>query len=376
MMGGNRTGRNGHGGFRETALCRIGTTLLAVVLLTQAGLLGCAVSEPSLYTAVYADVFDTVLTIRIAAASRAAADSAASAVHTRMLELHRQFDIYHDWEGINNLKTVNDHAGDGEPIAVSGDILNLAELGFFAYEFSGGQVNIFMGSVLSLWHTARETGILPDAAALESAAQHTAPENLVADADAGTIRLTDPAARLDAGAIAKGYAAACAADILRERVKLGELTGVLMELGGQVLALGTRPDGSAWTVGVRDPRVGQDAASGTSIETYEAADMNVVTSGVDQRGFTAEDGVWYHHLIDPQTLYPGTEYLSVTVFVPDDTVFRFGGGTAESTAVADALSTALFLLSQEKGAELLAGIPGSYALWVTADGEIIKSDGL
>ena len=239
------------------AKCRmspVAGVLLAVLLLWQAGLSGCDFSVPALYTATYMDVFDTVLTLRIASTSRTAADNAAAAVHARMLELHREFDIYHDWAGMNNLKTVNDHAGDGKPIPVSEDILNLLELGRVAFDFSDGQVNICMGSVLSLWHTARETETLPDAAALERAARHTAPHALLTDTAAGTVCLTDPDARLDVGAIAKGYAAACAADILRGRVESGELTGVLMELGGQALALGTRPDGSAWTVGVRDPR--------------------------------------------------------------------------------------------------------------------------
>ena len=172
------------------AKCRmnpVAGVLLAVLLLWQAGLSGCDFSALALYTATYMDVFETVLTLRIASTSRTAADNAAAAVHARMLELHREFDIYHDWAGMNNLKTVNDHAGDGKPIPVSEDILNLLELGRVAFDFSGGQVNICMGSVLSLWHTARETETLPDAAALERAARHTAPHALQTATAAGTV---------------------------------------------------------------------------------------------------------------------------------------------------------------------------------------------
>lgn len=349
---------------RGLAVC-----LLAALLFCGLGqMVGC--SPAALYTATYLDVFDTVLTIQVASTDRRSAEDAIREVHDCLLDLYRQFDIYHDWAGVNNLKTVNDHAGDGEAIPVTEDVLELLELGMTAYDLSGGQVNICMGSVLSLWHTARETEVLPTDEALTAAAQHMSKDALRIDREAGTVRLTDPDARLDVGAIAKGYAAARAAALLRGRIDSGELVGVLMDIGGQVLALGTREDGTSWTVGVRDPR--DDSA--TPLLDRAVKDMTVVTSGVDQRGFTL-NGVRYHHLIDPDTLYPATRYLSVTVFVPDDAVLRVGDYTLNATAFADALSTALFLLPPEDGQTLLADVPEAYALWVTAEGQIIYSDG-
>lgn len=349
---------------RVMAVC-----LLASLLFCGLGqLVGC--SPAALYTTTYFDVFDTVLTLQVAATDRQSAEDAIREVHDCLLDLHRQFDIYHDWAGVNNLKTVNDHAGDGTAIPVTDDVLELLELGLVAYDLSGGRVNICMGSVLALWHTTRETEVLPTNEALAAAAQHISKDALRVDRQAGTVCLTDPDARLDVGAVAKGYAAARAAELLRGRVASGELVGVLMDMGGQVLALGTREDGTPWIVGVRDPRDG----SGAALIDRKVRDMIVVTSGVDQRGFTL-DGVRYHHLIDPDTLRPATGYLSVTVFVPDGAICSIGDCTLDMIAFADALSTALFLMPIEDGQTLLADISGAYALWVTTEGAVICSDG-
>ena len=351
--------------------------LLSVTLLCSVVLCGCNSVSQTLYTTTYIDVFDTVLSLQIAARSRSAAEDAATATHERLLDLHRQFDIYHDWTDGNNLKTVNDHAGDGKAVPVSEDILKLLKLGRIAYDFSKGQVNICMGAVLSLWHAARENGVLTDEDTLRRAALHTSFDVLVIDTGSHAVRLTDSEASLDVGAIAKGYAAAQAADILRGRVESGELTGVLLDFGGQILALGCRTDEVPWTVGVRDPRpddgILDDSRYNGSLASCEVRDMNIVTSGVDQRSVTV-GGIRYHHLIDPKTLYPGSIYLSVTVLVPDYAVCRFGSETIEATAVADALSTALFLLPEQDGKELLSRVPGATALWVTTDGQVIRSD--
>lgn len=351
--------------------------LLSAILFLSAVLCGCDSASPTLYTATYIDVFDTVLRLQIVARSRHDAEEVAKETHERLLDLHHQFDIYHDPTDKNNLKTINDHAGDGKLIPVSEDILRLLELGQLVYEISDRQVNICMGAVLSLWHTAREDGALPDETALRSAASHTSFDILVVDTDRQAVRLADPEASLDVGAIAKGYAVAQAADILRGRVESGELTGVLMDFGGQILALGVRPDGTSWAVGIRDPRpddgVFNNSQNNGCLATCEVRNMNVVTSGVDQR-FIKVGGTVYHHLIDPQTLYPGDKYLSVTVLIPDYAVCRIGSETVEATAIADALSTALFLLPEQDGKELLAHVPGSSALWVMTDGQIVRSD--
>lgn len=332
-----------------------GLLLCGILLVSLFPLAACA--RPALFTATFLDAFDTVLTVQVSARRRADAEQAVRDVHERTLDLHRQFDIYHEWSGVNNLRTVNKSAGNGTPVSVPPDVLALLRLGLDAYELTSGKVNIVMGAVLSLWHEARTDGTrLPDPAALEAAAAHVDPSLLVIDEEGGTVMLTDPAASLDVGAIAKGYASAAVRDMLADRLSDGTLTGVLYDLGGNVLALGTPEPGGAWRVGIRDPQTG-----GTR-NVLSVTDTAVVTSGADMRTFSV-DGVDYPHIIDPATRQPGRLCLSVTLTVP---LSEDGG---DVLALSDALSTALFLMTPEEGRELLAPLGDKLtALWVLPDG--------
>ncbi|MCQ2430952.1 MAG: FAD:protein FMN transferase [Clostridia bacterium] len=337
---------------------RIRAVLLAVSLLFAAlPLSSCA--RPALYTATFLDTFDTALTVQAVSADRAEAENAIREVHTLVLELHRQFDIYHEWSGVTGLWTVNDSAGDGEPVPVSRDVIDLLTLGRTAYELSGGMVNVCLGAVLSLWHDARLDGTyVPDTGTLQEAARHTSIDSLVIDEADSTVRLTDPGCSLDVGAIAKGYVTARVRDLLAPRLEDGRLTGFLFDLGGNVLALGTPPDKAAWAVAVRDP------LTGGTLVTHYVSDTAVVTSGVDQRAFTV-GGETYHHLIDPGTLMPGDKWLSVTVFVPAGYDVEY----PDELAFSDALSTTLFLMTREEGEALMSRVGrGISALWVLPDG--------
>ena len=264
------------------------------------------------------------------------------------------FDIYHEYAGINNLKTVNDRAG-GEPVEVDSRLIDLLVFCRELDELTGGRVDVTMGSVLALWHEARSSGVddpehaaLPDSGALKEAAEHTGFELLEIDREASTLRLTDPLARLDVGAVAKGYAV--------ERVCQNAPEGLLLSVGGNVRATGPKPGGEPWVVGVQEPDGGKE----DYLHTLYVSNSSVVSSGDYQRYYTV-DGVRYHHIIDPDTRYPGTRWRAVTVLCAD-------------SGLADGLSTALFLLSQEEG-EALARQCGAEALWVAADGTLSCTGG-
>ena len=324
--------------------------LLAVLLLG-----GCTPKEPqeSRYQATFLELFDTVTTVVGYAPSEEAFQETAQDIHDALESYHQLFDIYNTYPGVVNLKTLNETAATA-PVKVDEKILELLTFCREVYDATSGKVNIAMGSVLQLWHEAREAGIadpanakLPEEAALEEAARHTDLSQLILDEEAGTVFYADPEMRLDVGAIAKGYAL--------EQVCKTAPEGLLISVGGNVRATGAKPDGGSWVVGIQNP-TGEEGY----LHTVEVEDISVVTSGDYQRYYTV-DGVSYHHIIDPETLYPGRLWRAVTVLCPD-------------SGLADGLSTALFLLPQAEGQALLDKF-GCEALWVDSDNHLYYSPG-
>lgn len=306
------------------------------------------------YEATFLTLFDTVTTIVGYAETEADFTATAQAIHDDLLEYHQLYDIYNEYEGMNNLKTVNDHAGEA-PVSVDRKIIDLLLFSKDLYTRTGGKVNIAMGSVLSLWHDARELGVqypdeaaLPDRDALERAAAHTDINSIQIDEEKDTVFFSDPEVRLDVGAIAKGYAV--------QQVCGSAPAGLLISVGGNVCATGPKPEtGQPWVVGIQNPDAPEEY-----LHTIYVEDFSVVTSGDYQRYFTV-DGVAYHHIIDPDTLFPADYWRSVTILCPD-------------SGLADALSTALFTLPQQEGQALLDAF-GAQAMWVRPDGSILYSPG-
>ena len=215
--------------------------ILALLLILSLLLCGCAGAgeEQKQYTATFLTVFDTVTTIVGRDASEAAFMEKAQAVHDELLVYHQLFDIYNVYEGLNNLKTVNDHPG--EAIEVDQIIIDLLLDCKSYYELTNGRVNAALGSVLYLWHEAREDGLndiagayLPDSDALAEAEKHTSWDSIVIDDEHSTVTITDPGLRLDVGAIAKGWAVQRAAEHAPE--------GLLISVGGNVCATGAKDE--------------------------------------------------------------------------------------------------------------------------------------
>lgn len=333
-----------------------------IPLLLAAVLAGCspaaAVSgengELQRYEASFLDLFDTVTSVVGYAPSEEEFQQTVEQLHDRLEEYHQLYDIYNLYDGVANLKTINDNAGVA-PVTVDGRILDLLEFSQQVYQESGGQVNVAMGSVLSLWHQYREAGIedpenaqLPPEDQLEEAGNHCSMEGVVIDREASTVYLPDPQQSLDVGAVAKGYAL--------ERV-CQEMAGtpMIVSLGGNVRAVAPRPDGTPWVIGVQDPDGGEEF-----LHRVEVGTGSVVTSGDYQRYYTV-DGTRYHHIIDPETGYPANRYRAVTILCQDS-----GWG--------DGLSTALFTLPQEEGERLLQA-HDAQAMWVLPDGSMTYSAG-
>ena len=330
----------------------------ALLLALCCLLFGCTVSQPDTtrqYTATFLNLFDTVTTIVGRAETEAEFQARAQKIHDELLVYHQLFDIYNEYEGIHNLKTVNDQAG-LSAVKVEPALVKLLQDCKAYYALTGGRVNVAMGSVLQLWHEARNDGIrdpanaqLPDMDALKAAAEHRSLDSVVIDEAASTVYITDTGTRLDVGAIAKGWAV--------QRVAEAAPAGMLISVGGNVCATGPKKaDGTPWVIGIQDP---ENADS--NLHTIYVTGGAVVTSGDYQRTYTVE-GKPYHHIIDPDTLMPGGYWRSVTVVCAD-------------SGLADALSTALFLLPLEEG-KPLAERCGAEVFWVDGAGNEHMTPGL
>lgn len=332
---------------------RILSLAVATLLLLALPVLSftsCTDPEIKVKNRIFYEYFDTVSYVYdYSGGTDAQFDEVCRGVEYELKTCHELFDIYNTYAGVTNLKTVNDSAGKG-PVKVNARIIDLLEDAIELYELTDGNVNVMMGSVLSIWHKHRTEGVsLPNMDALVVANEHTSIENLVIDRENMTVEITDPEASLDVGAIAKGFTAELIYNMLAER----GICGYAINLGGNLRTVGTKPDGSGWVSGVQNP---DKNAADPYVATLTISDSALVTSGVYERYYTV-DGVQYHHIINKDTLMPERNYLSVTVHT-------------ESSTVADALSTALFNMSIDEGREVISSLSDTEIIYVLADGSV------
>ncbi len=339
---------------RNKVIVRVAAILTIFSILT-----GCT-KQPELYrySADFLELFNTVSRIVGYAKSEEEFKEQSDFIYNRLEFYHQQFDFFKSYDGINNIKTINDNAGKS-PVEVDESIIDLLELSIWAYEETDGAVNVAMGSVLNLWHQQREeyqydaqSAVVPSKEELEEAAKHIDIRNIIIDRSSQTVYLADPEMRLDVGAIAKGYAVQKVSEEARE---FG-INSMILSIGGNVVTIGTKPGNEKWSVGIQNP----DWNSKEDITpSLKLADLSLVSSGDYERYFVA-DGISYGHIIDPATLMPPTHYKQVSVVASD-------------SGIGDILSTALFILDIEDGKKLLQKHHAE-AMWVMRDGSVVYSD--
>ena len=349
---------------RETA----GANALLAAVLSLSLLAGCKPKkELTRYTTIFYDVFDTVTQVIAYCESEEEFNTQMDALHADLITYNQLYDIYNDYPGVTNVKTINDNAGKA-PVEVDDRILSMLELADQMYATTNGKLNIAMGSVLNIWHNYREAAeqnasetdnTLPTQEELEAAARHCDINALVIDEDAKTVYLSDPEMSLDVGSVGKGYAV----EMVCRAAESRGLTSALVSVGGNLRAIGTKPDGSQWTGGVENPWNASDLYTASSMLSgaINMSDLALVTSGDYQRYFVV-DGKRYHHIIDPDTLWPAAYYNGVTVLCPD-------------SGMADCLTTALFCMPLEEGQKLVESLDGVEAMWCTPDKQATTSSG-
>ena len=314
-------------------LCLISTL---VFLLT--GCLGIS-AEPTSYTGT---AFDSVIALKIY-------DRVDEDVMNHCITMCSDFENKFS-RTIETSEIARINSAGGAPVTVSNDTLELIRQGIYYGDLSDGAFDITIGAVSRLWDFKDENPSVPMADAVTEALSHVNYKNIIISGN--TVTLKDPKAAIDVGGIAKGYIA----DRLKDYLKNQGVKHALINLGGNVLAIGSKPDGTAYNIGIAKPC----SENGEYITSLEIRDKSVVTSGTYQRYFE-QGGNFYHHILDPGTGYPCENDLNSVTIITD------------SSLAADALSTACFVLGEEKGTELINRLENTEAIFVNSRNQVKKA---
>ena len=313
------------------------------------------------YNGTYTGAFDTVLMMTSYGIDQQQAQVTFDNLALIFQEMSNLFDIYNDYQGVNNLKMINDQAGK-EPVKVDRYIIEMLHLSKQLYDLSDGEFDVTSGALLKVWHNYREQGLIdnsnneygkvPTNQELELANACQGWEHIIIDESSSTVYIDDPCVSLDVGGIAKGFATEKMQSYAQENMD----KGFIINAGGNSALVNDKGNGEAWTVGIANPSDPNNSLFALSIGN----DENIVTSGDYQRYYIGEDGLTYGHIIDPSTLYPPREFRSVSII-------------CEDSGIADGLSTILFTTSYQQGLEILEkaksvfGLDELGAVWIWDD---------
>lgn len=312
-----------------------------VLCIVSVLLCGCSVThkEPLSKTEFH---FDTVITITIY-------DSKNKEL------LNTCFDYCKDFENLvsrtiptSDISRINMSAGTS--VEVSDTTINVLEKGIEFGELTDGAFDISIAPLSELWDIKNNPGNVPSDADISEALSHVNYKNIVIEGN--TVTLTDPEAAIDLGGIAKGYMA----DQLKEYLLREGVNSAIINLGGNVLTIGEKPDETSFNIGIQKPFDEKN----TTITSVSVKDTSVVTSGSYERYFEVNDTI-YHHILNTDTGYPcDNELLSVTIL-------------SEKSIDGDALSTSCFALGLEYGQKLIKSLEDVDAIFVTKDYKIIDT---
>lgn len=277
-------------------------------------------------------------------------DAAFRAAFARIKEIEEHMSLH---LSTSEIARVNSAAGK-EAVAVSSDTFLVVKKALEIARLSSGAFDPTVGVLVQAWGIGGDSPRRPDDEEIARLLGLVGWQRVVLDEEQETIFLADEGMVLDLGAIAKGYAADEAARLLVEH----GVRSAIVNLGGNVLTVGRKVDGSLWKIGIQDP----ESERGAYALIVELDDTSLVTSGPYERFFVLE-GETYHHILDTTTGYPvENELISASIIT-------------KSSFLADALSTTLFALGPQRGLALVEGLDGVEAIMFTADGRIIASSG-
>lgn len=341
--------------------------IVLIIILSISLLIACE-SQPKYekYTGSFFDTFDTIIQIVAYTEDEAEFESYMEKINNRFMELHKLYDKYNSYEGINNIKTINDNAGI-KPVKVEQEIIDMILFSKEWYEKAGFETNIAMGPVIEIWSKYRDIAEddptkakIPPMEDLEEANKFTDIDKVIVDVENSTVYLEEPEMKLDVGAVAKGYAT----ELVAKEIEAEGLSSGIISAGGNIRTIGKPMDNlrEKWGIGIQNPDETIIQSESNVLDTVFINDASVVSSGDYQRYYMVGDKR-IHHIIDPKTLMPGDYYRAITIVTPD-------------SGLADFLSTSIFLLPFEKSFDLVESLEDVEALWVMKDGTIEFTEGM
>ncbi|MDD3224843.1 MAG: FAD:protein FMN transferase [Clostridium sp.] len=269
-------------------------------------------------------------------------------------ELKRLEDILSFYKPLSEVSLINENAGH-DYVNVKYETLNIIKKAKKYSRLSSGVFDITSAPLISLWGIFTKKQRVPIKEEIDKVKALIDYENIIIDEDSSSIKLLKEGQKIDLGGIAKGFAADRAVEIYKNN----GIESAFINLGGNVLALGNKPDGSKWNIGIQNPL----EPRGQCIGAVVVNDKTVVTSG-DYVRYFMKDNKRYHHILDPKTGYPSDSgVMSVTVI-------------AESSIDADALSTAAFILGLEAGMKFIKSIDCVEGIFITKDKKVYSTEGI
>jgi FAD:protein FMN transferase len=254
-----------------------------------------------------------------------------------------------------DINKLNENAGKGN-VELNPETIKILKKSQQVAKLSNGAFDVTVGPLVKTWGIGTKPQYIPTQEELKSLLPLINYKDLYVDDHSAGLKKAGQL--IDLGGIAKGYAG----DVAIEIYKKNGIKSGFISLGGNVVTLGSKPDGSPWSVGIRNPRP-EGFQSGQIVGLVKVTDKAVVTAGDDQRYFE-KDGQRFHHILDPKTGYPAkTDLMSVTLVM-------------DSSLDADALDTAVFILGLEKGLEFIKQYDGVEAVFLTTDKRIVVTEGL
>lgn len=274
-------------------------------------------------------------------------DKSIAAIDAAFKEMERIEHVFSKFDENSEVSKINRRSG-SEKVKVSEEVFKLTEESIYYSSISEGAFDITVAPLMEIWGFVRRHKSIPDKDAVENALKSVGYKNIALDPEELSIRFLNKGVKVDFGGIAKGYAVDRAKDVL---VSKGIKNG-LVNLGGNIFALGYAPGNKKWKIGVEDP-----INKGKLLRSFELTNRAISTSGNYERFFVI-GGKRYSHIINPVTGEPCQGIISVTV-------------AADSAEEADALSTAIFVMGEEKGINLAKSIKGIKVMILKEDGKII-----